>query len=284
MKEEQKRFESLDASHLSVRSLKDQANVARHSYSCDMPKIRIYSDVLEDQHSGSPVEIRNAVQCPIIVWTLIFVLILAAVLVIRILMHLHNPEEFPVLCYVLIPFGIWLITSLSFFIFKWSNVWKRSYSICSTAFAFGTTLFITLNEIISESSQERILSRIEIRGIDDMSKVVNVMFCFYCFVLLCLLWPHLCLLWDYIKHKQKRMLPDLANGCHYLPLSGNTSGDETKSNRGIFLNRQNSSSLSNSEQSTLKRQAVYIPYLEEQVKVLLSRLKAQQFTSPVSKS
>jgi len=92
----------------------------------------------------------------------------------------------------------------------------------------------------------------------------------------------MCLLWDYAKHKKKRLLP--VNACDYLPLGDNASGAEKKSNVGNFVNRQNSSSLSNGEPATLKCQALHILYLEKQVKFLSNRLQAQQFALPVSRS
>jgi len=291
MQQEQKRSESLGAPVLLAGSFEEKVDVKWPTYSCDGPNILIHGDVLENHESASPVEIRHSVHCSIIVYTVFFVLILIAAEVYLILGHQHDPLRLPVLRYVLIPFGIWLLISLSSIIFRWqsrilmmtgylefyrnsSRVWKISYAICSSGFAFGTTFFI----IAQQSMSPHILI------LEDVSVVMQSMFIFWSFILLCLLWLYTYLLVDYIRHNQKQMLPDGVNASDYQVLPEVESSNGRKSSTANLDNRRKKSSLSRGLHATLQRQAVTIRFLEKQLKVFADRIQAQENSLPIAKS
>jgi len=203
--------------------------------------------------------------------------------------HLGDHQGSPVLRYLLIPLGMLLIISLSSVIFRWQSRklmmkgylqfyrdsslgWKKSYAICSTAFVFGTTFFIIAQETTSP--------HIHITG----SCALEVMFYFWCFIFLCLLWQYICLLVDYQRHNRQRLVPDQLNPKGYYAKSEDAFSGNGKSALANFDLKQTLNSPFNRENATLQRQALTIQDMEEQLKVLVNRLHAQEWTRPASRS
>jgi len=284
MQQEQKKSESFDPPVLSRVSSECRGNVKWQSF--DNSNFRIYPDGNEDDESAPAVEIRHAVHCSVIFYTIFFVLILIGAEVYLILAHHLYRHELLVLRYVLIPFGIWILISMSTLIFRWqsrmlmmtgylefyrhsSKVWKRCYVISSTAIALGTTFFIVAQESVSPD--------IYIPGVNDSA--LTVMFIFWCVVFFLLLWQYICLLVDYLRHNHKRMLPDGVNPSDYRSLPGEICPGAVNED-----SKRKSYSLSNGQHATLQRQAVTIRYLEKQVKVLADRLQTQPAEKLVSRS
>lgn len=264
--------------------------------SADMPNIHTYrSDRIVERDLFPSVELRHSVHRSTIAYTVFLVIILVSAEIFLIVKR----ETPVVLRFVLIPFAVWLVIGLSSFIFRWQSrklmmtgylkfyrksswVWKVSYGICSSAFAFGTTILILSQESMSphihfpkyynsESQKNHVF--------------LDLLFVFWSITLAILLYLYMRLLMDYLLHNWKRKLPDGVNPTDYRALSEVESED----GGGQFIESKESTrkkfSLSNGEVATFSRQAVTIRYLEKQLKLLMDELLlAQQAGLPVSRS